>query len=175
MLDARAVRALRWNPVVGFIIVFPSLATLGLLALRMPPVTAFHWKLKVGTASVVASVVSALGGAASTSGNTVHLDTRSVEIIDECTGLHATILLLAFILAFPRSMRRKLAALGLAVVAVAALNVFRLVTLCFLLDRFPRAAGFLHDYLWQVVWAGALVAFALIFTRTGRHEPIGEG
>jgi exosortase/archaeosortase family protein len=150
---------------VGFVVAFVALSTLGLLALRLPPVTPLLWRAKVFTATAVAFVVSRLGQTASSHGNVIELSGRQVEIIDECTGVYASILLVSFILAFPHPIRRKLKAIALAFVFVNVLNLVRLVTLCVLLERAPEAADFAHDYLWQVVWAALLVWFAIVFAR----------
>lgn len=148
-----------------FFAVFVSFVFGAFLALQSTWAQAITWRVKTGTAALVAGAVSALGTPAIADGSHVRFAGTWIQIIDECTGVYAIVLLVGFVLAFPHSWRRRACALAAGIGLVTALNLARLVVLALLMTHRPDAAEFAHDYLWQVVWAGVLVAFALAFTR----------
>lgn len=151
--------------ILRFLLLFAILSCGGFVALQSPRLTPLLWQLKLWTSSVVAAGVSALGTPAVADGSHVRFAGTWLRIIDECTGVYAGVLLLAFVVAFPHPWRRRAVAIAFGLAAVTLLNLLRLITLAWLMVHRPGAADFAHDYLWQAVWAGALVGFALLFTR----------
>lgn len=150
-----------------FLLVFVGSTALGLLVLQAGAVAGPLWRVKTAIARTVGTGVSAIGIPVRIEGSNIHLPTNTLQIIDECTGVYAFILLASFILAYPQAWRRKGVALLAAVSFITVVNWLRLVALGVLLDAAPGAAKFAHDYLWQVVWGAALVAFAFGYARSG--------
>lgn len=148
-----------------FIALFGLLTLAGFLLLETPWAAPVMWHLKVWTSQVVAALASALGTPAVADGSYVRFGARWIHVIDECTGVYAGVLLTAFLLAFPHAWRRRGLSLLLGLAVVATVNVLRLVALVLLMEHRPSIAGFAHDYLWQVIWAGVLVGFAVLVAR----------
>ncbi len=90
----------------------------------------------------------------------------AVSIEAGCNGVEATIVLVAAILAFPASWRRRLLGLGAGIVAVQGLNVIRVISLFYLgqwnLDAFEWA----HLYVWQALIMLDVLVVWLIWVRT---------
>ncbi|MEP6942802.1 MAG: exosortase H [Betaproteobacteria bacterium] len=90
----------------------------------------------------------------------------AVSIEAGCNGVEATIVLLAAILAFPASWKRKLLGLAIGVVAVQGLNIVRVISLFYLgqwnFDVFEWA----HLYLWQALIMLDVMIVWLLWVRT---------
>jgi exosortase/archaeosortase family protein len=153
------------QPIARFAAIFALSTVGGFLLLQTPQAVPVMWRLKTWTSEIVAAMVTVLGTPAIADGSYVRFADRWIHVIDECTGIYAAILLGAFLVAFPHPWRRRLTGLVIGIAVVAALNLARLVALALLMVRRPSAADFVHDYLWQVIWAGVLVAFAVVVVR----------
>jgi len=140
---------------------FLGLLLAGAALLQTPLAARALWPLKTATASATAAVLRTMGGTALAVGNHVHLAEQSIAIIDECTGVYGWGLLSAFVLAFPAPPRRRAVSWALTVPFVAVANLVRLVVLGLVIEHAPARVDLVHDYLWQVVWAALLVAFAI--------------
>ena len=90
----------------------------------------------------------------------------AVSIEAGCNGVEATIVLVAAILAFPASWQRKLAGLGLGILAVQALNVIRVISLFYLGQWNFDAFDFAHRYVWQALIMLDVLIVWLLWVRT---------
>jgi exosortase H (IPTLxxWG-CTERM-specific) len=96
----------------------------------------------------------------------------AVSIEAGCNGVEATIVLVAAILAFPASWQRKLAGLGLGILAVQALNVIRVISLFYLGQWNFDAFDFAHRYVWQALIMLDVLIVWLLWVRTlSRRAP----
>ena len=90
----------------------------------------------------------------------------AVSIEAGCNGVEATIVLIAAILAFPASWRRRLLGLAVGIVAVQGLNIVRVISLFYLgqwnLDVFEWA----HLYVWQALIMLDVLIVWLVWVRT---------
>jgi exosortase H (IPTLxxWG-CTERM-specific) len=90
----------------------------------------------------------------------------AVSIEAGCNGVEATIVLVAAILAFPSTWRRKLIGLAAGIVAVQGLNVVRVISLFYLgqwnFDVFEWA----HLYVWQALIMLDVLIVWLLWVRT---------
>ncbi len=149
-----------------FLVTFAVLSLVGLLVVRGSP--APMSALKEFIAELVSRTMTILGSPAATHGTVVTFGPHPwIQIVDECTGIYATVLLGAFILAFPCPWRRRVTALVIALTFVGIVNVIRISLLGIFVHRAPELAGFVHDYLWQVVWGTMLIGFAFEHARRG--------
>lgn len=153
------------SPAVRFGLGFLSITAAGALALQLPGAGNALWPLKTATAAAVAPVLRAFGYSAHAIGARVYLSEQSIQIIDECTGVYAWVLLSGFVLAFPAPARRRWVGWAATIPFVVLANLTRLVVLGILMEEVPHRVDLVHDYLWQVVWAGGLVAFAVLHAR----------
>jgi exosortase H (IPTLxxWG-CTERM-specific) len=90
----------------------------------------------------------------------------AVSIEAGCNGVEATIVLVAAVLAFPATWQRKLAGLGLGIVAVQGLNVIRVISLFYLGQWSERAFAFAHQYVWQALIMLDVLIIWLLWVRT---------
>jgi exosortase H (IPTLxxWG-CTERM-specific) len=90
----------------------------------------------------------------------------AVSIEAGCNGVEATIVLVAAILAFPASWKRKLTGLAIGIVAVQALNIIRVISLFYLGQWNFDAFDFAHRYVWQALIMLDVLIVWLLWVRT---------
>jgi exosortase H (IPTLxxWG-CTERM-specific) len=90
----------------------------------------------------------------------------AVSIEAGCNGVEATIVLVAAILAFPASWKRRLAGLVIGIVAVQALNIVRVISLFYLGQWNVDAFDFAHRYVWQALIMLDVLIVWLLWVRT---------
>ena len=90
----------------------------------------------------------------------------AVSIEAGCNGVEATIVLVAAMLAFPATWKRKLFGLALGVTAVQGLNVIRVISLFYLGQWNQDAFEFAHQYVWQALIMLDVVIVWLLWVRT---------
>jgi exosortase H (IPTLxxWG-CTERM-specific) len=90
----------------------------------------------------------------------------AVSIEAGCNGVEATIVLVAAILAFPASWKRKLLGLAVGIVAVQALNVVRVISLFYLGQWNLEVFEWAHLYVWQALIMLDVLIVWLIWVRT---------
>ena len=90
----------------------------------------------------------------------------AVSIEAGCNGVEATIVLIAAMLAFPATWKRKLAGLLIGIVAVQALNVIRVISLFYLGQWNQEAFEFAHQYVWQALIMLDVLIVWLLWVRT---------
>jgi exosortase H (IPTLxxWG-CTERM-specific) len=98
----------------------------------------------------------------------------AVSIEAGCNGVEATIVLVAAILAFPASWKRKLIGLVAGVVAVQGLNIIRVISLFYLGQWNFHAFEWAHLYVWQALIMLDVMVVWLLWVRTlPRAVPAG--
>ena len=90
----------------------------------------------------------------------------AVSIEAGCNGVEATIVLVAAMLAFPATWKRKLFGLALGVTAVQGLNVVRVISLFYLGQWNQDAFEFAHQYVWQALIMLDVLIVWLLWVRT---------
>ncbi|MGH8713510.1 MAG: exosortase H [Casimicrobiaceae bacterium] len=90
----------------------------------------------------------------------------AVSIEAGCNGVEATIVLIAAMLAFPAPWRRKLAGLGIGIVAVQGLNVVRVISLFYLGQWNLSVFQWAHLYVWQALIMLDVLVVWLLWVRT---------
>jgi exosortase H (IPTLxxWG-CTERM-specific) len=90
----------------------------------------------------------------------------AVSIEAGCNGIEATIVLVAAMLAFPATWRRKLVGLAAGIVAVQGLNVIRVISLFYLGQWSEQAFDFAHRYVWQALIMLDVLVIWLVWVRT---------
>lgn len=75
----------------------------------------------------------------------------AVSIEAGCNGIEASIVLVAAMLAFPASLKRKLIGLTAGILAVQGLNIIRVISLFYLGQWSFDAFDFAHRYVWQAL------------------------
>lgn len=98
------------------------------------------------------------GGQALARGDDIVIKTLVMNVNHECTGIFVCLLFASFVLAYPASWPARLAGLAVGIPVFFAVNVLRLATLARILEVYPDAFFYLHEYVWQ----GVLTVFVLV-------------
>ena len=112
-------------------------------------------------ASVV--VLNIFGENARTVDTSVVSDRFSVNIQHGCDAIDPTLLFLSAVLAFPASMASKLPGLLVGTVALALMNLMRIVTLFYAGIYYPRWFEVMHVDVWQTVFVVVSLTFWIIW------------
>lgn len=83
----------------------------------------------------------------------------AVNIRNGCNGVETMIIFLAAVFAFPASWRARIAGLGIGILAIQAVNLFRVVALFLTGAYFPKFFDSSHTVIWQtiVILSGVLL------------------
>lgn len=96
----------------------------------------------------------------------------AVSIEAGCNGIEASIVLVAAMLAFPASWKRKLIGLAAGILAVQGLNVVRVISLFYLGQWSLDAFDFAHRYVWQaLIMLDVLIVWLLWVRMLPRATP----
>jgi exosortase H (IPTLxxWG-CTERM-specific) len=90
----------------------------------------------------------------------------AVSIEAGCNGVEATIVLIAAILAFPASWKRKLLGLAIGIVAVQGLNIVRVISLFYIGQWNFNVFEWAHLYVWQALIMLDVMIVWLLWVRT---------
>jgi len=110
-------------------------------------------------------LVQVFGGDIRISGNILTIPGFSVQVIDMCNGVEATIIFWAATLAFPAPMAYRLKGLVLGTLTIHALNIIRIISLLYL-GAFNREwFHWVHWYVWDALIMLDILIFFLIWIR----------
>ena len=100
----------------------------------------------------------ASGGHAVWRDDNIVINTMVININHECTGVFIYMLFWSFVLAYPAPWVGRLKGLAVGTPLIFAVNVFRLATLARVVEFYPQAFFYLHEYVWQ----GIFTVFVLV-------------
>jgi len=98
------------------------------------------------------------GGGASARGEDIIINTLVMNVNHECTGIFVCMLFASFVLAYPASWAARAAGLGVGIPLLLGVNVVRLATLARIVEIYPSAFFYFHEYVWQ----GIFMVFVLV-------------
>jgi exosortase H (IPTLxxWG-CTERM-specific) len=100
----------------------------------------------------------------------------SVTILAGCNGIEAMIVLAAAMLAYPASLKHRLAGLAVGIVAIQALNLVRIVSLFYIGQWNRDVFEWAHLYAWQVlIMLDALIVWLLWLRALPAPPPRANG
>ncbi len=102
-------------------------------------------------AFAASGTLSLAGMPVSSHGEVISGPGTALLIVNECTGIDATILLVSAVLVFPAAWRHKLIGIGLAVAVMMTVNFVRVLTLTYLGSYHGSWLEVGHLYVWPVV------------------------
>lgn len=114
--------------------------------------------LQRAIAAASAAAGRVVGGHAVARGDDIMVATLTLNVNHECTGIFVCMLFASFIVAYPASWRARATGLAIGIPLFFVVNVFRLATLARIVEVYPNAFFYLHEYVWQ----GILTAFVLV-------------
>ena len=98
------------------------------------------------------------GGEALAQGHDVVVKTMVMNVNHECTGIFVCMLFASFVLAYPARWSARLAGFAIGIPLLLSINIFRLATLARLVEVYPDAFFYFHEYVWQ----GVFMVFVLV-------------
>jgi len=93
-----------------------------------------------------------VGGDAQLQGTNIIIRTLIMNVNHECTGVFVIMLYAGFVLAYPTSWLARLGGLAIGVPALCLVNVVRLATLARIVEVYPGAFFYFHEYVWQGIF-----------------------
>jgi exosortase/archaeosortase family protein len=98
----------------------------------------------------------------------------SLTVAKNCDAMDVNILLVAAIVAFPAAWRRRAVGIGLGILALAAINILRIVSLYYVGVRFPDRFERVHAELWPFVMVAVALTTFVLWSRWASGPPAGE-
>jgi len=162
------IRAVRHEGGTQIWLRFALICTLLLLtAIGLEP---FMGPLNRATAVLSGNALTLLGFEPVVRGDLITLNGFTVKIISECTSLHATLLLDAFILATPATPWERLAGMIAGGALLSSFNLLRIAALTIVAVKRTELFEVVHVYLGQVVTLLLVVGWCLVWSRSARGQ-----
>ena len=92
----------------------------------------------------------------------------SLDVNYECTGVYVLLILFTFLFAYPASWRSRISGVIVGVVALTAINIFRISVLVRVAEIEPELFGYFHEYVWQGVFLILVIAYAMAWVERVR-------
>jgi exosortase/archaeosortase family protein len=102
-----------------------------------------------------------MNGKAVSYDDNIVVETLTLNVNHECTGIFVFVLFASFVLAYPTAWRARFVGLVAGLPLLFAINVIRLATLARIVEVYPDAFFYFHEYVWQgffmvIVLVGAI-------------------
>ena len=96
----------------------------------------------------------------------------ALDVRNGCNGVEAVMVLAAAMLAFPATLRSRLAGLLAGSVAIQILNLVRVVSLVWLGEHHREVFDFVHVGVWQSIVILAAVSMFVFWSQTFAEKPL---
>jgi len=102
-----------------------------------------------------------MAGDAVSYGDNIVVTTLTLNVNHECTGIFVFVLFAGFVLAYPTTWKARFTGLAIGLPILFLINVIRLATLARIVEVYPDAFFYFHEYVWQgffmvIVLVGAI-------------------
>jgi exosortase/archaeosortase family protein len=162
------VWALLYSPplMISPLLRFAALFFLFLLGFSVLSVaTALQNHLQVAEQGIAAAstwLANLSGSSATVDGNYISAAGLTININHECTGVFVLFVLISFIGAYPAPLTTKLLGILIGLVGLTLVNVIRIATLVRIIESYPQAFAYFHEYIWQ----GAFLMLVTLYSIT---------
>ncbi len=110
-------------------------------------------------AHLSSGVLNLLGQGTTANGMAVSSDDYSLLIQKGCDAIAPIMLVVTGVLLFPADRRKKMVGIGIGILSLLLLNLFRIITLYFVGVHAPDYFEFMHVEFWQVVFIGLAILY----------------
>ncbi len=142
-----------WLGFAGIMLLFYTLAIQPFYVENIQePISAFF-------AHASSGLLRLMGQDTTAKGMSIISDDYLLLIKKGCDAIAPVMLVVTGILLFPSDRRKKLVGIGIGVVSLFALNLFRIITLYFVGVHAPDYFEFMHIEFWQVVFIGLAILY----------------
>ncbi len=127
-------------------------------------------RLEDGIAALATWMANVAGSAAVVvDGNFISARGTMLHINHECTGVFVLFVLISFILAYPAAWRAKLIGIVAGVGILSFINVVRIATLVRLVEFYPSAFDYFHEYVWQGAFLMLVTLYSITWVEWARR------
>jgi archaeosortase B (VPXXXP-CTERM-specific) len=119
--------------------------------------------LQIFTAKTTSGLINLSGIETRLQGTHVFFERVHWEIVAECTALQAMYVFLAFVIAYPSSLKSKAIGIFAGLPFLITMNILRLFVLAWANHFFPNYAELVHDYVWQIAFLFLLILMWLLW------------
>jgi len=148
----------------------PELCSLRLHRLHLTTKIALRWTEGAivepwtrANLAAAAGLTRLLGMEATVIGTNLSSGGATLNVQNGCDGIHAALILVAAIAAFPAPLSRRLVGIAAGTLAIFGLNAVRLVNLLVVAVHLPGWLDFFHIYVWQVLIGVLAVGLFLLW------------
>jgi exosortase H (IPTLxxWG-CTERM-specific) len=135
---------------VRFSLIFFCCFVLGIAVLLIPPVQRVDQWFTQGLVALSHKIITVCGGHATRQGAILRSPSGfAVEMRDGCNAVNVTILLCSAVLAFPAAWKMKVLGILGGAAIIQVVNLFRFITLFYLVQYSMPWFDFAHAYLWE--------------------------
>jgi len=158
------------RPLIRFAVVF-LLLLLGFSAVSVATDLQNRLGVVENAMAVAATTIAraAGSGAQVVQGNHIFTQQLTLVINHECTGVFVLFVLVSFIVAYPASLHAKLLGAIVGIGTLSAVNVVRIATLVRLVEFYPRAFDYFHEYVWQGAFLMLVTLYAISWVEWARR------
>jgi len=151
------------SPVVRFALVFFS-CLVGFSVMSVATNLQNHLQVAERGIAAAATWLAHLVGsdAVRAQGNLISAGGVTLNINHECTGVFVLFVLVSFLAAYPASWRAKLLGMAVGISVLSLINVVRIATLVRVVEFYPDAFVYFHEYVWQ----GAFLMLVTLYSIT---------
>jgi exosortase/archaeosortase family protein len=158
------------RPVLRFAVIFFA-CLLGFSVLSVATELQNHLRvLENGIAGSAAWLAQVAGSDAKLlQGNYISVGGTSLNINHECTGVFVLFVLMSFIFAYPAPLKTKALGMLVGVVGLSMVNVLRIATLVRIVEYYPQAFVYFHEYVWQGAFLMMVTLYAITWVEWARR------
>ena len=150
------------SPIVRFATLF-FLSLLGFSVLSVATALQNHLQVaEQGIAHTATWMAQRAGsGATVVNGNIISTSGMTLNINHECTGVFVLFVLASFIGAYPAPIAAKAVGIAVGVLGLSLINIVRIATLVRVVEFYPKAFVYFHEYIWQGAFLMLVTLYAV--------------
>jgi exosortase/archaeosortase family protein len=157
------------SPLLRFALIF-FLCLLGFSVLSVA--TALQNHLHTAETALAGSatwLAQRLGSGATVRDNIISVQTLSLNINHECTGVFVLFVLVSFITAYPARLGAKLVGMAVGITVLSLINMIRISTLVRIMEFYPNLFVYFHEYIWQGAFLMLVTLYAVTWVEWVRR------
>jgi exosortase H (IPTLxxWG-CTERM-specific) len=125
-------------------------------------------------ARATAAILGTVESGVFVAGTVIRSPLFALDVHNGCNGVEAAILLIAAILAFPATLRSRLAGVAIMTIAIELLNLVRLSSLFWLGEHHRAAFDFFHIAVWQSLIILAAISMFILWSLKFAKKPLAD-
>lgn len=158
-----------------FLFSFVGIAVVAYTLVYLPPIRSHViGPFTIAITQLSGGLIKLFGGEVWIAGNMLSIPGFSVEVLDLCNGVEATLLLWSAVLAFRAPLAYKLKGLLVGTLTVHSLNIVRIISLLYLGAYNQALFHWVHSYLWDALIMLDILIVFIVWLRMMPGEVPGD-